>query len=116
MLEVITEKGHQNKTEQDKWKEFFDFKDEVYKVIEEAKKSSVIRRNNEAVVTVANTSEFIKGLDLQKLLMVAKVKEGSEIKVESFDSEKCQRCWNHFAKGTLNEDALCERCEAVVKG
>ena len=116
MLEVITEKGHENKTEQDKWKEFFDFKDEVYKAIEEAKKSSVIRRNNEAVVTVVHASEFIKELDLQKLLMVAKVKVGNEIAVESFDSEKCQRCWNHFEKGTLNDDMLCQRCETVVKG
>ena len=116
MLEVITEKGHENKVEQDKWKEFFDFKDEVYKAIEEAKKSSVIRRNNEAVVTVVHASEFIKELDLQKLLMVAKVKVGNEIAVESFDSEKCQRCWNHFEKGTLNDDMLCQRCETVVKG
>ncbi|NQZ65676.1 MAG: isoleucine--tRNA ligase [Mycoplasmatales bacterium] len=110
------EKNENNANEQkNKWKEFFILKDEIYKLIEKAKKEQTIRRSNEVLLTVKTDSEFIKSLDLSKLLMVAKVKYGNENKVSKFESSKCQRCWNHFYKEEINNDLICSRCEKVVK-
>ena len=113
-LEKINEKGSSDFKETKKWKEFFDLKDNLYKLLEEAIKEGKIKRNNEAVIIVKTDSNFIKGLDLAKLLMVAKVEFGNENKIETFESEKCNRCWNHFDKGSLNKDLICTRCETVV--
>ena len=101
-------------TEEEKWAEFFNFKDEAYKILEEAKKEKMINRTNQAFLTVKTNSKFIKSLDLAQLLMVGKVEFGNEFKVKTFESEKCQRCWNHFEIGKLNNDSICNRCEGVI--
>lgn len=102
--------------QKNKWKDFFELKNEVYKHIEDAKKAGLIRRNNEAIIYLPEQSGFIKTLNLTQLLMVAKVKftNDKEIKIDVFESEKCNRCWNHFDQGTLNAEQLCNRCESVV--
>ncbi len=114
-LETFKNNGNNNKEELLKWKEFFDFKDEIYRLIENAKKERLIKRNNEVLLTIDTKSDFIKSLNLSKLLMVAKVEHGSENKVSSFESVKCQRCWNHFYKEEINDELICSRCEIVVK-
>ena len=90
---------------------------EANRTLEEARKAQLIKRNNEAILTVAMPEEdrFVDENTLAKYLMVAKVKFGNEWKVETFDSAKCQRCWNHFAKDELNEDVICSRCFTVTQ-
>lgn len=100
---------------EEKFKAFFELKDEVFRKIEEMKKAGTIRRANEVVVTIKTDNDFIKVLPLDKLLIVGKVKFGNELLVEKMEnSEKCQRCWNHFDASELNEDKICSRCENVA--
>ncbi|MGX9395762.1 isoleucine--tRNA ligase [Mycoplasma sp. 1573] len=101
-------------TIENQWKEFFELKDEVYRLIENAIKNQEFKRVNEAYVTIKTDSEFIKSLDLVSLLMVAKVDFANETKVQPLkDSIKCQRCWNHFESSEIKDD-LCSRCEEVI--
>ncbi|AZZ65396.1 isoleucine--tRNA ligase [Metamycoplasma phocicerebrale] len=99
------------------WEEFFILKDEVYRLIEENIKNQVMKRQNEAFVTIKTDSKFIKSLPLTKLLMVAKVEFGKETKVSKLESKKCLRCWNHFEQKDFNEKLeICKRCEGVING
>ncbi|MGL5438504.1 MAG: isoleucine--tRNA ligase, partial [Metamycoplasmataceae bacterium] len=99
--------------EEEKWKEFFTLKNQVYKVIEEKIKEGYIKRSNEAVVNAPLESEFIKSLNLKDLLMIIEIKNDSSISIEKIDSFKCIRCWNHFRKEEIKDD-LCSRCKNVV--
>lgn len=102
---------------EERFKTFFELKDAIYRKIEEMKKSGQIKRSNEVIVTLPEVDEFVKALPLDKLLIVAKVKYGSELDLQKMEnSVKCQRCWNHFESNELNEDMICHRCETVVKG
>ncbi|WP_369991749.1 isoleucine--tRNA ligase [Mycoplasmopsis arginini] len=101
----------------DQWNEFFELKNQVYKMIEDKIKLQEIKRQNEAFVTITTNSEFIKSLPLTKLLMVAKLTIGDEMKVEKLESYKCLRCWNHFEANDFNFDLeICQRCEGVIDG
>ncbi|QJR44122.1 isoleucine--tRNA ligase [Mycoplasma miroungirhinis] len=103
-----------NEEMENQWKEFFELKDLVYKNIELAIQNQEIKRQNEAHVIIHSHSEFLKSLDLVKLLMVAKVSFGNEMTVTKLqDSEKCQRCWNHFEKSQMVKD-VCLRCQSVL--
>lgn len=99
---------------EDVWKEFFDLKNEIYKLIEEQIQNNLIKRSNEAKVFISTNSEFIKSLNLKELLMVGKVEFGNKTSVELFqDSIKCQRCWNHFEQNEMIDD-ICFRCSNVI--
>ncbi|MDZ7293687.1 isoleucine--tRNA ligase [Mycoplasmopsis pulmonis] len=95
------------------WKEFFDLKDEVYKEIEVEIANKKIKRTNDAHVTINTKSNFLMSLDLKKLLMIGKISFGSSLRVETFDSHKCPRCWNHIEKTEVVED-LCQRCYQTI--
>ncbi|MGL4183799.1 MAG: isoleucine--tRNA ligase [Metamycoplasmataceae bacterium] len=99
--------------EEEKWKEFFTLKNQVYKVIEEKIKEGYIKRSNEVIVKAPLKSSFLKTLNLKDLLMIIDIKDDSSISVEKIDSSKCIRCWNHFRKEDIKND-LCLRCENVV--
>ena len=99
---------------EDIWKEFFDLKNEIYKLIEEQIQNNLIKRSNEAKVFISTNSEFIKSLNLKELLMVGKVEFGNKTSVELFqNSIKCQRCWNHFEQNEMIDD-ICFRCSNVI--
>ena len=99
---------------EDVWKEFFDLKNKIYKLIEEQIQNNLIKRSNEAKVFVSTNSEFIKSLNLKELLMVGKVEFGNKTSVELFqNSIKCQRCWNHFEQNEMIDD-ICFRCSNVI--
>lgn len=100
--------------EEEKWKEFFILKNKIYKLIEQSIKSNIIKRSNEAFVTLNTNSDFIKSLNLKMLLMVGKIEFSNENKVNKFDSLKCQRCWNHFEKKEIKNE-LCIRCNEVLE-
>ena len=90
------------------------YRDEANKVLEVARKNNIIKRNNETILTIAipKNQRFVSEKEYAKYLMVAKVKFGLEWKVETFNSAKCTRCWNHFDH--LNKDDICDRCEKVI--
>ncbi len=97
------------------WKEFFDLKNEIYKLIEEQIQKNTIKRSNEAKIYISTNSEFIKSLNLKELLMVGKVEFANKTFVELFqNSIKCQRCWNHFEEKEIIDD-ICSRCFNVIK-
>ncbi len=97
------------------WKEFFDLKNEIYKLIEEQIQKNTIKRSNEAKIYISTNSEFIKSLNLKELLMVGKVEFADKTFVELFqNSIKCQRCWNHFEEKEIIDD-ICSRCFNVIK-
>ncbi|WP_029608951.1 isoleucine--tRNA ligase [Mycoplasma simbae] len=95
------------------WDEFFELRDEVNLAIEKAIKDGSINRSNEVKLTLKPKSEFIESLDLKQLLMVGLVEFGDELKVETFESLKCQRCWNHFLPSQIQND-LCPLCNRVI--
>ena len=95
------------------WKPFFGLKDQVYKMIEMHIQKGTFKRSNEAHVQLDQSSTFLKSLDLKRLLMVGKISFGSKLEVSSFDSIKCQRCWNHFEATEINGD-LCLSCGQIV--
>ncbi|CAM9097874.1 isoleucine--tRNA ligase [Mycoplasma marinum] len=96
-----------------KWDEYFKLVDDVNKKLEESVKSGLIKRRNEAKVTISTESNFLKSIDLQKLLIVGEVVFGDELKVETFETIKCPRCWNHISINDIKEE-LCPRCFDVI--
>lgn len=105
-----------NDIEEKKWSSFFALKDEVYKLIENAKKDNVLRRSQECLLILEQKYEHFKDWDLAKLLMVGKVSFGQKNQVILFDSVKCLRCWNHFEKSNLTKEDICLRCDNVLYG
>lgn len=98
----------------EKWSEFFIFRDKVNLLIENSIKSKEINRSNEAVIFVNEPSKWIQDLNLNMLLMVADIKFSDVEKVEKIDGSKCERCWNHFYNENMVND-ICQRCDIVVK-
>ncbi|MBN0970702.1 isoleucine--tRNA ligase [Mycoplasma phocoeninasale] len=114
MLPFLEKKTISTKLEQE-WKDFFEIKNNIYRLIEEKIKSQTIKRQNEAFVTIKTDVKWIKLLPLAKLLMVAKVEFGDENKVEKQDSKKCLRCWNHFESKNFDDKLeICLRCKEVI--
>ncbi|UWD34246.1 isoleucine--tRNA ligase [Mesomycoplasma molare] len=113
-LEDFLKEEEYNESLINEWKEFFELKDQVYKLIEDEIKSGKIKRQNEAKLYLKTESNFIKSLNLVKLLMVGSVEFSDVTKVEVFDSIKCQRCWNHFENKDIKGE-LCLRCDEVLK-
>ncbi|KUH47219.1 isoleucine--tRNA ligase [Mycoplasmopsis meleagridis] len=103
-----------NKELIDKWSDFFKFRDEVNIKLENAIKNNLIKRTNEAKLIINNQSEFIKSLDLKQLLMVGLIEYGNELKIETFESLKCERCWNHFLPIQIKNN-LCTSCFEIIR-
>ncbi|AIA29387.1 isoleucyl-tRNA synthetase [Mycoplasmopsis californica] len=113
-LDTITRERSVNMSIINEWEEFFELRDEVNLAIEKAIKEGLIRRSNEVKLTLKPKSDFIASLDLKQLLMVGIVAYGEEFKLETFESLKCQRCWNHFLPAQIIDD-LCPLCTKVLK-
>ncbi|MEA4191292.1 MULTISPECIES: isoleucine--tRNA ligase [unclassified Mycoplasma] len=106
-----------NKSLIEQFDEFFQLRAEVNAKVDNLIKEGTIKRINEVYVKLPNSlSDFIKSLDLKTLLMVGKVsfESNNELEIATFDSEKCQRCWNHFEKSEMI-DNLCNTCYEIVK-
>ncbi|SJZ64517.1 isoleucine--tRNA ligase [Mycoplasmopsis verecunda] len=97
----------------EQFKEFFDLRDKVNVLIDEATKNGIIKRSNEVQLILPKQSDFINCLDLKTLLMVGNIVQGDEIKVEKFKSVKCNRCWNHFEENVMQGD-LCPLCFSII--
>ncbi|VEU74460.1 Isoleucine--tRNA ligase [Mycoplasmopsis citelli] len=97
------------------FEELFTLKDQVNVLIEQAIQNQVVKRSNELMVTLSSdVSDFLKNLDLKMLLQVGDIAFGDELKVEKFNSIKCQRCWNHFHLDQVKND-LCLCCDEIIE-
>ena len=106
---------------------FFGIKNDVYKALEEARNQKLIGKSLEAKVFLKlrdEDKETLKPIlsNLKQLLIVSDViltadelpkYEYCEVKVQKFDGERCERCWNYFNEIDLT-DHLCPRCHEIV--
>ncbi|MBN4083619.1 isoleucine--tRNA ligase [Mycoplasma sp. CSL10137] len=102
----------------EKYQEFFELRDEVNVLIEKEIKSGLIKRSNEAHLILNTNSDLIKSLDLKTLLMVGKVTfdNTKETQIITFESLKCERCWNHFEENDFDKsNNICLSCSNIVK-
>ncbi|MDY0278360.1 MAG: isoleucine--tRNA ligase [Acholeplasma sp.] len=97
-------------------------REEVLKVLENARNEKVIGKSLESKIELSLTKEQIEaikllGIDLELVLISSQVivKEGKEltVKVSKFVGEVCDRCWRTFVK--LNDKHLCDRCNKIVE-
>jgi isoleucyl-tRNA synthetase len=59
--------------------------------------------------------DFIKNLNLKKLLLIGSVKHTQEdTYISTFDSHKCHRCWNYFYPKEIKND-ICITCQNVIE-
>ena len=106
---------------------FFGIKDDVYKALEEARNEKIIGKSLEAKVFLNirdEDKETLKPIltNLKQLFIVSDVVltpeeltkyEYCSVKVQKFDGERCERCWNYFNEKDLT-DHLCPRCHNIV--
>jgi isoleucyl-tRNA synthetase len=112
----------------ERWAKIFEVRDEVYKVIEQARQAGTIGKPLESRVWISTPDPVYDLLQsyadvLPSVLIVSQVvleraPEGSDLKVEVGrpEGEKCARCWLVLEDvGTDDEHPeLCSRCSGVV--
>ena len=100
---------------------------DVLKALEEAKRSGLLKKSNEAILRVRVSDELKKQVESvidnpAQWLMVYDVQfvddsltpyEVSEIEVTHAPGHVCPRCWNYTE--SEHEDGLCDRCAAVIE-
>lgn len=103
-----------------------DVREAVTKALEDAREAGLIKKSQEAAVTVAvpaSVKEIVERFDLgvfEELFIVSSVAfvEGEELSatVAHSEAEKCPRCWNYRELGGNPAHAdVCERCAAVLE-
>ncbi|MGL4951852.1 MAG: class I tRNA ligase family protein, partial [Mycoplasma sp.] len=93
---------------------FFQHKDEIFLNLENARKEGLIKKNNEAIVTIPNSIN-IDLINMAKWLNVAKVEStDGPISVRYSNFDKCQRCWNHIESINMKDAEICQRCYNVI--
>ncbi|BET38747.1 isoleucine--tRNA ligase [Spiroplasma ixodetis] len=108
----------------EKWEYFINFKNEVNKVIEQAKKDKIVKTALETIVTIIfkdnhNILSTIDEKELAQLLIVSEVNidynnsnvNDWTINVKTKDGTKCPRCW--LIVNETKED-VCNRCFEVL--
>jgi isoleucyl-tRNA synthetase len=99
-------------TDEAKWSEFFALREQVLKLLEEARADKRIGKSLDAEVTVPSAPFNEEQMKL--LLNVSKVVIGGELQVKASEAPKCPRCWTHSDEiGTVHEE-LCPRCAREV--
>ncbi|MCI8478331.1 MAG: isoleucine--tRNA ligase [Oscillospiraceae bacterium] len=116
-----------------RWNRLISLRDAVNKAIELARKDGVLKKNQDAevTITVANREDaaFLQGVDLAALCIVSKVTVQTgdvgesdclipcTISVVLSQAPKCVRCWNHNDQVGCDHDhpELCPRCAQVIK-
>ncbi|MCY7347815.1 MAG: isoleucine--tRNA ligase [Pyrinomonadaceae bacterium] len=107
------------------WERIFSIRDEVLKVLEEARNAKKIGSSLEAKIILTADKETTRFLiayyeDLRYIFITSQVEvhEGDALKVEvrKADGAKCERCWNYSVR--VGEFAgyptVCERCAAAL--
>ena len=118
-----------------KWNQIIAIRDDVKKVLEQARADKVIGSSLEANVTLHCTADvlaFIKAIpthELEDLLIVSKVNvleddggtkgevEGLGVSAVRVEGEKCERCWKYSGDvGTHSQHStLCVRCADILQ-
>ncbi len=110
------------------WDLFFSIKDDVYKALEEARNEKIIGKSLEAKVylnLLDEDKETLKPIitNLKQLFIVSDVVitaedlpkyEYCKVKIQKFEGERCERCWNYFNEEDLTNH-LCPRCQTVIE-
>lgn len=122
---------------EEKWNQFMDIRDEIFKALEHARKEKVFGNSLGARVDLypdKDTFNVLAGLEqpLNELLIVSQAVlhepgvaqdesamqlKGIAVKVTPAEGEKCERCWVVTPETGQNEQypELCPRCAAVVE-
>ena len=113
-----------------KWDRIMAIRDDVKKVLEQARADKVIGSSLEAALTLYCSDEIYNLLnaipmdELADLFIVSQVHlekgeggvkgvvEGLGVSAEHAAGEKCQRCWKY--ETTVGENGLCPRCAKVL--
>jgi len=112
-----------------RWRQLFEIRDKVLRVLESARVGKTIGSSLDAVVEITaagNTYELLESYrdELRYLFIVSQVQmtraESGDVavKVRRADGQKCERCWNYSTR--VGESAryptVCERCvEALAE-
>lgn len=121
-----------------RWEKILTVRDEVAKVLEQARREKMIRSSLDARVELCPSAEwrdFVEELASQwpMLLIVSQVEilaagqtgegaveaedlPGFMVRVTPAAGEKCERCWNYSEAAARDEEehAICARCAAVL--
>ncbi|GAC1433045.1 MAG: isoleucine--tRNA ligase [Terriglobales bacterium] len=117
--------------QQEDWAALRSVREQVLKVLEEARTAKLIGGGLEAQITITADAPLLSILtrykdELRYLFIVSTVKleQGAPgngggsagVKVDKADGKKCERCWNYSTR--VGEDpaspTVCERCSAVL--
>lgn len=102
-------------------------RDAVTKALESAREGELIKKSQEAAVSVTVPRDVIEVVSayapevLEEMLIVASVdfEEGDEISasVKKTSLDKCERCWNYREIGVdPDHPDVCQRCAEVLRG
>lgn len=103
------------------WDLFMNYRDNILKVLEEAREQKIIGKSFNAKLTLELDKEAKALFDkingnIRQILIVSdlELKEAKEFKVivEVATGEVCSRCWQIVPK--INENELCPRCQSIV--
>lgn len=99
---------------------FFAIKDVVFNQLEKARQQNLIKKNNEALVTLTkdmiNDKYLINNPELlKKWFNVAKVEFGDRLNVSNANFKKCLRCWNHYPDEEMYNDEISSRCQKIIE-
>ena len=110
------------------FKLLFELRDAGTRAIERAREDGIIKKSQEADITIYATDDQIAVANkyppkmLVELLICASVKlknteeEEASAEVVATTLEKCPRCWNHVKLGGVEgHDDVCERCGHVLE-
>jgi isoleucyl-tRNA synthetase len=107
------------------WERLFAIRDDVLKSLEEARNEKQIGSSLEAKVILSVDKDTMRFLlpyyeDLRYIFIVSQVEvheeDGSAVKIEKADGQKCERCWNYSAHVGESEKypTVCERCWSAL--
>jgi isoleucyl-tRNA synthetase len=118
----------ENRELADRWQRLLTIRQEVSKVLEEARKNKEIGHSLDAKVTLdvnEKTYDFLKDYEeeLDDIFIVSQVvlRKSSDtsfrVEVAPAEGEKCERCW-HYREDVGQDSAyptVCARCAAVLR-
>ncbi|NDI33650.1 isoleucine--tRNA ligase [Chengkuizengella sediminis] len=111
-----------------KWNQFMEIREEVFKKLEEARKDKIIGNSLAAALNLhpnLATAELLKQFPkLNELFIVSavtvhepsEIEENIQVKVSVAEGEKCERCW--MVTTDVGSDSthptLCQRCASII--
>lgn len=111
----------------DKWNFLYSVREQVNKVLEEARNAKTIGKSLEAKIVVKSSGEdYEKYLALAEQLQEVLIVSGIEVEksdsettfeVAKADGEKCERCWcySKYVGTNHTHPTLCQRCAVVIE-